>query len=342
VSVPIFKTVGSRISAARRITRPLYYAWRKQRELRLVLDRTGSIKPGDVLLFAAVRNEAWRLPYFLEYYRKLGVGHFLFVDNGSTDDLQEILKSRSDCSCWYTEASYKAANFGMHWLNALLRKFGTGHWCITCDPDEFLVYPYCEDRNVIELVEFLSSENRDHLFCLMLDMYGKGSVKDTRYLRGQDPLEVAPYFDSLGYVQNPKTHYGDVFVQGGIRRRAFFPHAPGRSPALNKTPLVLWKRHYAYVSSMHVLNLIRLNRPHKINHLSPTGCILHFKFLSSIIDKASEEMERRQHFDNSVEYRNYHHIFRAGKDSFCCEISSPYRGSEALIEGGLMNRGQWF
>jgi hypothetical protein len=294
------------------------------------------------LLFATVRNEGWRLPYFLEYYRSKGVNHFLFVDNGSTDDFHDQLRAQTDCSCWYTEASYKDANFGMHWLNALLRQYGTGHWCVTCDPDEFLVYPYCEDRNLHELVEFLNCENTDHLFCLMLDMYSKGSVRDAHCSAGQNPLEVAPYFDSTGYVQSPQPYNGDVWVQGGVRRRTFLRHAPSRAPALNKTPLILWRKHYAYTSSMHVTNIKRLNRPHKFKHVSPTGCILHFKFLSSIIDKAAEEMHRRQHYDNSVEYRGYRDTFESGSDHLYCEISVPYASSRQLTELGLMTSGQWF
>jgi hypothetical protein len=332
----------SRVQSSRRIVNPLYLAWRKQRELKLVLDRTKRIGGSDILLFATVRNEEWRLPFFLDYYRKLGVRHFLFVDNGSTDNLQNFLKEQPDCSCWYTQASYKNSNFGMHWLNALLRKYGAGHWCVTCDPDEFLVFPHCEERNLNELVEFLTNENRDHLFCLLLDMYGKGAVRDASCARGQSPLEVAPFFDSMGYVQNPQTYHGDVYVQGGVRRRVFFSDSPQRAPALNKTPLIFWKRHYAYVSSMHVTNIVRLNRPHKFNHMSPTGCILHFKFLAAIVEKASEEMQRKQHYDNSIEYRSYHDIFSAGQDSFYCEVSAPYAGSKDLIERGLMNRGQWF
>jgi len=282
------------------------------------------------------------MPFFLDYYRKLGVDHFLIVDNGSTDGLQEYLKAQPDCSSWYTEASYKASNFGMHWLNALLRRHGTGHWCLTCDPDEFLVFPYCEERNLHELVEFLGNENRDHLFCMMLDMYGEGAVRNTHCQPGQNPVEVAPYFDSTGYVQNVETFYGDVFVQGGVRRRVFFRNSPSRAPALNKTPLILWKKHYAYVSSMHVANLKRLNRPHKQTHMSPTGCLLHFKFLSTIIDKAAEEIQRKQHYDNSVEYSSYNTAFANGKDSLVCEISTRYTASNDLVRLGLMNVGQWF
>ncbi|MDP5347844.1 MAG: glycosyltransferase family 2 protein, partial [Paracoccaceae bacterium] len=41
----------------------LLRAWRKRRELRPVTNRTGSIKPGDILLFSTLRNEQLRLPY---------------------------------------------------------------------------------------------------------------------------------------------------------------------------------------------------------------------------------------------------------------------------------------
>lgn len=54
---------------------------RKRRELTPVADRTATIRPPDILLFATLRNERVRLPYFLQYYRDLGVNHFLIVDN---------------------------------------------------------------------------------------------------------------------------------------------------------------------------------------------------------------------------------------------------------------------
>ena len=60
-------------------------AIRRGRQLDPVRDRTEQIAPGDILAFVTLRNERVRLPYFLEYYRRIGVGHFLIVDNGSDD-----------------------------------------------------------------------------------------------------------------------------------------------------------------------------------------------------------------------------------------------------------------
>ena len=86
------------------------------RELRVVQDNTESIGKGDIMLFCTLRNEAFRIPHFLEHYRGLGVQHFVFVDNGSEDDFQRIVQDDEDVSVWYTEKSYKKSSFGMHWL----------------------------------------------------------------------------------------------------------------------------------------------------------------------------------------------------------------------------------
>ena len=50
-----------------------------------IANRTGAIRSDSILLLCTLRNERIRLPYFLRYYRDLGINHFLFVDNGSDD-----------------------------------------------------------------------------------------------------------------------------------------------------------------------------------------------------------------------------------------------------------------
>ena len=42
---------------------------------------------------------------------------------------------------WTTDKSYRQANFGVHWLNALKHRHADGHWCVVVDPDEFLDLP---------------------------------------------------------------------------------------------------------------------------------------------------------------------------------------------------------
>ncbi|TAL46144.1 MAG: glycosyltransferase family 2 protein, partial [Methylovulum sp.] len=174
---------------------PLLKAYQHGRSLAAVINNTGAIKPADLLAFIVLRNETVRLPYFLDYYRKLGVKHFLFIDNDSSDGFIDRVGAEPDCSVWHTRASYKASKYGVHWLNYLLRKYGTGHWCLTLDPDEFLVFPHSDSRSLTELTAYLEQEGKTSFFSIMLDMYGDGTVDDAVYREGQDPLDVCPWFD---------------------------------------------------------------------------------------------------------------------------------------------------
>ena len=80
--------------------RLLLRAKAKRRQLQVVADRTDGLRPEPILLFVTVRNERVRLPYFLEYYRKLGVDHFVVIDNGSDDGSREYLAAQPDLSLW--------------------------------------------------------------------------------------------------------------------------------------------------------------------------------------------------------------------------------------------------
>ena len=99
--------------------RLLWRAFRSRRQLRSVQDRVAAIGPGTILVASVVRNEIIRLPWFLDHYRRLGVGHFLIVDNDSSDGTTGFLQAQPDVSVWQTADSYKQARFGVDWLTWL-------------------------------------------------------------------------------------------------------------------------------------------------------------------------------------------------------------------------------
>lgn len=329
-------------TAISRLLQMEYLVRRHGADLELISDRTKTIQKNDLLAFVPARNEGIRLAYFLDFYRAQGVQHFLFIDNGSTDDSVDFLKKQKDCSIWYTEASYRNSNFAVYWLNYLLRRYGSGHWCLTLDPDEFLIIPYAETRTIEDLTRFLDEERRHSFFSIMLDMYSRGPVNEANYQRGQDPLEVCDWFDPTGYDQIINKRYQDCWVQGGVRRRLYFQENPHQAPSLNKTTLVRWKPHYYYVSSTHSLSPIRLNRAHyRDATLAPTGCLLHFKYLSLFQEKVAEELKRGQHYAGSREYKKYQQGLDKN-EALWCPASTQYQGWEQLVDLGLMNTGSWF
>lgn len=316
-------------------------ALRKRRELTVVSDRTSLIRRGHVLVFSTFRNEDVRLPYFLRYYRDMGVDHFLMVDNGSDDGGREYLAGQPDVSLWTTEASYKRARFGVDWLNGLQSRYGHGHWCLVVDPDELLVYPFCDTRPLQALTDWLDASSIKAFGAMLLDMYPKGPIEEAVYRRDDDPLSVASWFDAGNYMISRNGRFGNLWIQGGPRARVFFRDRPDRAPALNKIPLVKWQRHYAYDSSTHNLLPRGLNRVYdEFGGEKASGVLLHTKFLNSFTSKAEEELKRRQHYAGSHEYRAYAATLKDNPDLWC-RWSEKYINWRQLEVLGLMSKGNW-
>lgn len=321
--------------------RLLWRAFRKRRQMVSVTHRLRGLRRQPILVFSTMRNERVRLPYFLDYYRKLGVDHFLVVDNGSTDGTREYLADQPDVSLWETDAGYKQSRFGMDWIMHLLRRYGSGNWCLTVDVDEFLVYPFCETRPLRALTDWLDSAGNRAFSSMLLDMYPKGAMHEQPYHEGQNPFEIAQYFDSGNYTVSRSWPLLNLWVQGGPRARLFFADDPYRAPALNKIPLVKWHRSYAYVSSTHMLLPRGLNLTYDdAGGEKPSGCLLHAKFLDTFAAKAEEEMRRGQHYAESHEYRAYQDGLSRQRDLWC-NRSEKYINWRQLEILGLMSKGNW-
>nr|WP_306735649.1 glycosyltransferase family 2 protein [Marimonas arenosa] len=316
-------------------------AFRKRRELRAISDRTSEIKRDDILLFSTQRNEKIRLPFFLKYYREMGVNHFLIVDNNSDDGSLEYLMKQPDVSVWYTRKSYKRARFGVDWLNWLQWQHGHGHWCVVVDPDEFLIYPFCDSRPIRALTDWLDASSIKSFSAMLLDMYPKGRIDAQPYREGQNPMEITSWFDSGNYMIEKNRKFGNLWIQGGPRARMFFREKPEAAPALNKIPLVKWDRRYAYVSSTHMLLPRGLNLVYdEWGGEKASGVLLHTKFLDTFTAKATEELERKQHYAASQEYKAYAEILARNPDLWC-KWSEKYINWRQLEILGLMSKGNW-
>jgi hypothetical protein len=288
-----------------------------------------------------VRNEGVRLPFFLDHHRRLGVDHFLIVDNASDDGSQDWLAEQPDVSLWVATEGYKQSRFGLDWLTWLQRRHGHGHWCLTLDADEILVYPYHETRSLRALTQRLEADGLRAFGTMMLDVYPKGPLAARDYVPGQNPMEVLPWFDSGNYAVQVQPRMRNLWIQGGPRARNFFADQPRLAPTLNKVPLVFWHRSYAYVNSTHAL------LPRKLNMVYETdggerisGILLHTKFLPGIIEKSAEERARQQHFANSSLYDEYYRSLTQSPDLWC-PASQLFTGWRQLEAMGLMSRGGW-
>lgn len=333
----MIESYGLRLQRKRWLIR----AFRKRRELSCLQDNTAAIAKGDVLLFSTLRNERVRLPYFLKYYRDLGIDHFLVVDNDSSDGSREYLLGQPDISLWHTTASYKRSRFGVDWLNWLQGRYGHGHWTLVVDVDEFFIYPFCDTRPIRALTDWLDASAIRSFGAMLLDMYPKGRIDEHEYAEGQNPFEIAAWFDSGNYMISRNGRFRNLWIQGGPRARVFFADAPANAPALNKIPLVKWHRKYAYVSSTHMLLPRGLNLVYdEWGGEKASGCLLHAKFLNTFVEKSAEEMERRQHYAASREYKAYYARVSENPDLWC-KWSEKYINWRQLEILGLMSKGNW-
>jgi hypothetical protein len=321
--------------------RLLWRALRRRGELTAISDRTGQIRPGDVLAFLCVRNEAQRLPHFLAHHRALGVRHFLAVDNASSDGTPDLLRSALDVSLWHTAASYKAARFGMDWLTRLMLRHGHGHWCLTLDADELLIYPHWQTRPLAALTEWLDRQGRASFGAMTLDMYPGGPVSQGMVGPDDDPIGHLAFFDAGNYQVQVQPRMRNLWIQGGARARAFFADTPRRAPTLNKTPLVRWHWRYAYVNSTHTLLPPHLNQVYDTAGGELTsGVLLHTKFLPGITERSAEEKQRAEHFADGAQYSAYYDRLTADP-VLHSPVSTRYTGWRQLEALGLMSRGGW-
>jgi len=333
----LLQTYHLRLERKRRLIR----ARRKALELRVLRNRVKHVPSDAILLFCTLRNERARLPFFLKYYRKLGVQHFVFVDNNSNDGTTEFLLDQDDVSIWQTDRSYKRAKFGMDWLNALMGRYARDHWTLCVDVDEFFVYPHHDARPLRALTDWLDASAIKSFGTILLDMYSERPIEKTPYRTGTDPVKKLPFFDAGNYVISRNPRYGNLWIQGGARARAFFQNRPELSPALNKIPLVKWQRGYVYVSSTHTLLPRGLNLVYdEWGGEKATGCLLHTKFLDILQDKATEELTRKEHYAASREYKSYHAQIGKGLRLWN-ETSAKYQDWRQLENLGLMSAGGW-
>lgn len=295
-----------------------------------------SFESDALLCCMVVRNEGLRLPYLLDYYRSQGVACFFVVDNGSTDGTIELLRNRSDVSLWRSTLSFKAGAFGSAWFELLLRRYGVGHWVLLVDADEELIYPGYREKTVPELCSDLESAGKHALPAILLDMYSAGPIEQTVYRSGKPLTEACPYFDRDFYherYENGGPYENMTIFFGGMRRRVF---GAGAEYLVSKVPLLKYREDTVLNNGQHLVNYpaeeIAVER----------GALLHFKYLATFVDYTRDEVERKQHFADAVQYRAYAETLDAqeGLSIFDPHHSLRFVSDAQLVELGVMVVGE--
>ncbi len=302
-------------------------------ELERIDQRDSNIGAADILCCVTCRNERPRLPYFLDYYRKLGVDRFLMVDNGSTDGSREYLLEQEDVLLWHSGAPFSEANFGSSWFELLLRRYGVGHWCLTVDTDEFLVYRGAPAQGLKALCREMDRQDLQAMTGQLLDMYSECPVSQAHYHPGQDPLQVCPWFDRESYHRRYEMggqYHNQRLLFGGLRQRVF---PANNDYLLSKVALLKYQPFVVLDGGQHLTNIPAANLAH--NQM----VLLHFKFISSMLNYAHTEARREVHAMAGQQYKAYDQGFACDPDLtlYDAALSVRYEGVAQLEALGIID-----
>lgn len=326
------KQVGLRVQEARHLGLAPAHAhlrWRQDRSVRPVRVRPG-LGDASVVVVMVVKDEAPRMPYFIDYYRRLGVEHFVVIDNASSDGLQSQLSGQFDVTVFESDGDYKASGYGRDWVNRVLHEHCTGKWVSWLDADELLVFSAGPSTTLPELGSALERAGRRSLNVLMVDMYSSASPSTNVVGVGEDPLAVCDLFDGAGYVK--VRGLGAVgglgaqqfWIKGGVRGRLFFPRV-SEGPALNKSAMIRWRPHTVFLRGAHELWPYRLNGDGRLG-----GVLLHFKFTAVSASKMLDADVRQQH---TAEYAAYDQLDEIEFVDERC--TRRYVDADSVISAGL-------
>lgn len=305
--------------------------------------RIGPARPAGrgVLVVSPYYGNDRLLQAFLDHHRKLGVEEFVLLDLSVEGGLAAALAEERDCAVWRPRGEPDPGR-AIYWLNYLRRRYGTGRWCLSLEPNELLVFSRSECRELRDLTDFLEAERRNHLYAVVVEMYGDRPASMLSLKPGEHPLSALPYFDALGYATTGPHRYRNVVVRGGVQRRTLYWDMPRRSPALNRVPLVKWRWNYLYVAGTRLLMPSRLNTSHSPWHSSPTACLLGFALLDGETTLARAAKAEAGQIARGGGTGSYPGIAALRRYQLKEDVSRRFTGSAALVDCGLLNPGQWF
>ena len=197
-----------------------------------------------------------------------------------------------------------------------------GKWIHYCYNAEYLFHPFCETRDITELLAFHAEERREAMLTTVLDLYARDLSLAPNGVAPKDAM-----FDQSGYYalrrfkgrrSEPMERQLDIF--GGVRWR-FEEHIPMRSRRVDRIGLFRAKPGLE-LRDNHTLNDEEMNTYACPWHHNLSAAIVSFRAAKALLHNPGS--------------RNQIQDFKwAGSEPFTWT-------STQLLELGFMEPGQWF
>lgn len=198
----------------RRRLNDLKRQWLRWRLCHCSGPRPGEIVTGptDLVVTLVLRDGMYYLPEFLRHYRAVGVRHFVFLDNGSTDGTVAYLREQGDVTLLACALPFR--HYKLPFRQSLTRCLRGQGWGLMVDVDELWDFPFSEHIKLSDFLKHLNESGANTALASMLDMHRPED--DLLGERGDEPFrsEEFPYYSLAGYQQRD---YEDEYGRGNQR-----------------------------------------------------------------------------------------------------------------------------
>lgn len=267
------------------------------------------------ILICAVKNDLERIKLQIEHHRKIGVKHFAYIDNASTDGTFEWLNEQPDVSLFFTDEAFNAS-VKNSWRRQVTDFLGYNRWYLALDADELFTYPGVETKNIDVYINFLEHKKIRSVLSMLTDMYSNGKLFEKN--AGINEIQKAYcYFDTDTY--NVVKRFNNCCITGGSRTRLFSTKEDIFLCALQKYALLRMSE--SMFMSTHEICPYRYSSETE----GVIAFLLHYKFLPGDDDIYKKHAGSKFYFKDGIEYKRYMTVFEQNQNA-----SFYYNGSQKL------------
>ncbi|MGB3179442.1 MAG: glycosyltransferase family 2 protein [Albidovulum sp.] len=207
-------------------------------------------------------------------------------------------------------------------VNAVIAAAPATTWLYYCYNAEYLFFPFCEDRNIRELLAFHAEERRDAMLCYVIDLYAADLGRFANAVSREEAM-----LDRSGYYAlarpdhatgHPKERQLDFF--GGLKWR-FEEHIPAANRRIDRIALFRPQAGLMLLED-HSFNIEEYNTYACPWHNNLTASIASFRTAKALKNNPGSTFDIQ---------------------SFTWHNSARFEwSSQQLLDLGLMEPGQWF
>ncbi|MCL2718585.1 MAG: glycosyltransferase family 2 protein [Lachnospiraceae bacterium] len=282
-----------------------------------------NLSENDPIIICAVKGDLLKVKKQIEHHRKIGIKHFVYIDNMSTDGTLEWLKDQDDVSLFTVDENFNST-IKNSWRRQAMDIFGYNRWYLILDSDELFIYPGVENYPINDYIAFLEKEDIKCVHSPMIDMYANeklfnGNTDNDFY------IEEYCYFDPDSYEMAKK--FWGYSILGGPQSRLFEEKNKKMMPLLTKYSLI--KANKSDLIGTHN------NYPFTLNFSSKYAAsfLLHYKFLPNDKLKFQEIIKHGNYSRGSKKHKLFMKTYEQNHDlSFFYEKSLKLESSMDLLK----------